>query len=113
MIDYTAIKNDISFGLSDSKNIYYSLMYQLTHITKERDSIVHDDRLDGLTLGVQYWNDYGILKQNSDDALKQYHKKQINEELKRRANIFRSNNMGGVGSGNTKPSLGRFRGYKR
>jgi hypothetical protein len=113
VIDYTAIKNDISFGLSDSKNIYYSLMYQLTHITKERDSIVHDDRLDGLTLGVQYWNDYGILKQNSDDALKQYHKKQINDELKRRANIFRSNNMGGVGSGNTKPSLGRFRGYKR
>ena len=93
VFDYTAIKNDIAYGLSEPKNIYYSLVFQMTHITHERGALVHDDRLDALTLGVQWWNEYGILKQNSDDALDLYKKKQIEDELKRRANIFRSMNM--------------------
>jgi len=92
VFDYTAIKNDIAYGLSEPKNIYYSLVFQMTHITHERGALVHDDRLDALTLGVQWWNEYGILKQNSDDALNLYKKKQIEDELKRRANIFRSMN---------------------
>lgn len=94
VIDYSAIQRDIQYGLSDPKSIYYSLMYQMTHITKERDSIVHDDRLDAITLGIQFWNEYGILKQNSDSALEIYKKKQIEDELKRRANVFRSNQLG-------------------
>lgn len=93
VFDYTAIRKDVEYGLSDPKAIYYSLMYQMTHITQERGALVHDDRLDVLALGVQYWNDYGILKQNSDDALVIYKKKQIEDELKRRANVFRSMNM--------------------
>lgn len=93
VFDYTAIKEDVQYGLSDPKAIYYSLMYQMTHITNERGALVHDDRLDVLALGVQYWNDYGILKQNSEDALGIYKKKQIEDELKRRANVFRSMNM--------------------
>ena len=111
VFDYTALKNDIDNGLSDPKNIYYSMLWQMTHITQERQSIVHDDRLDAITLGVQFWNEYGILKQNSDIALNIYKKKQIEDELKRRANIFRSNNMGGVSGSNSKASLKRFRGY--
>lgn len=93
VFDYSAVRDDVQFGLSDPKSIYYSLMYQMTHITQERGALVHDDRLDVLALGVQYWNDYGILKQNSDDALGIYKRKQIEDELKRRANVFRSMNM--------------------
>jgi hypothetical protein len=93
VIDYSALQRDIQHGLSEPKNIYYSLMYQMTHITTERGAIVHDDRLDVLCLGVQYWNEYGILKQNSDDALGIYKKKQVEDELKRRANVFRSNQL--------------------
>lgn len=109
IIDYSAIDRDIKHGLSDPKSIYYSMMFQLTHITKERDSIIHDDRLDALTLGVQFWNEYGILKQNSQDALNIYNKRQIENELKRRADIFRSQNMNRKTS--VKPSLRRFKGY--
>jgi hypothetical protein len=90
VFNYSAIKQDISDGLREPKSIYYSLMYQMTHITKERGSLAHDDRLDVLSLGIQYWNEYGILKQNSEDALGIYRKRQIEDELKRRANIFRS-----------------------
>jgi hypothetical protein len=99
------LKDDVAFGLSDPKSIYYSLLYQMTHITTERGALVHDDRLDVLALGVQFWNDYGILKQNSDDALNIYKKKQIEDELKRRANVFRSMNMK---KSKSKPSLQRL-----
>lgn len=109
VIDYTAIKNDIDFALSEPKNIYYSMLYQMTHLTNERGCLAHDDRLDGLTLGVQYWNEYGILKQNSDDALGQFKKKQTLDELKRRANLFRSNHHK---RGNNKPSLSRLKSFK-
>lgn len=109
VMDYSALKRDIEYGLSEPKNIYYSLMYQMTHLTQERGSLVHDDRLDVLALGVQYWNDYGILKQNSDDALGLYKKKMVEDELKRRANIFRSNHMK---KSSAKPSLQRLNAYK-
>lgn len=109
VFDYSALRDDVQFGLSDPKSIYYSLLYQLTHITQERGALVHDDRLDVLALGVQYWNDYGILKQNSDDALGIYKKKQIEDELKRRANVFRSNQL--KKNNNSKQSLRRLKAY--
>ena len=108
VIDYSAVQRDIQHGLSEPKAIYYSMMYQMTHLTAERGAIVHDDRLDALCLGVQYWNEYGILKQNSDDALGMYQRKQVEDELKRRANVFRSMNMK---KGNNKPSLKRLKAY--
>ena len=109
VVDYTAIKRDLDFGLSDPKSIYYSLLYQLTHLTNERGSLVHDDRLDVVALGCQWWNEYGILKQDSEIAIGQYQQRQLEEELERRANIYRSQNM-------RKPkgshSMSRFKAYK-
>ena len=33
----------------------YSLFYQLTHLTKDKGSLRHDDRLDALAGAVAYW----------------------------------------------------------
>jgi len=107
VFDYSAIKKDVEFALVEPKNIYYSLIYQLSHITYDRGALVHDDRLDVLAMGVQFWNDYGILKQDSDDALDIYKKKKIEDELKRRANIFRSMQK----RPQSKPSLSRIRAF--
>lgn len=50
--DYrTAFNND---GTIDTS---YSLLYQLTRITRERGSLAHDDRLDALAIGVQFFTD--------------------------------------------------------
>ena len=35
----------------------YSLLYQLTRITRERGSLAHDDRLDALAIGVQFFTE--------------------------------------------------------
>lgn len=37
------------------KDYDYSLIYQLTRISKDKNSLVHDDRLDALTMAVAYW----------------------------------------------------------
>lgn len=50
--DYrTAFNND---GTLDTA---YSLLYQLTRITRERGSLAHDDRLDALAIGVQFFTE--------------------------------------------------------
>ena len=39
------------------KRMSYSLIYQLTRITRERGSLKHDDRLDALAIAVAYWTE--------------------------------------------------------
>ena len=42
-------------------NLVYSLMYQLTHITYDRGSLTHDDRLDAVAIGLQYVSDMVVV----------------------------------------------------
>ena len=44
-----------------SERLQYSLMYQFSHITHDRQSLVHDDRLDALAIGIQYIKDMVIV----------------------------------------------------
>ena len=43
------------------ERLQYSLMYQLSHITHEKQSLVHDDRLDAVALGCMYVKDMVIV----------------------------------------------------
>jgi len=45
----------------------YSFTHQLSHLTSERDSLIHDDRLDSLAMGVEY-----LLEWMVDDSEKGY-----------------------------------------
>jgi len=96
VVDYSNMKDDVRKALSEgttNKTLPYSLLFQMTHITKDRNSLQHDDRLDALTIGVQYWNEKNILKQDSNIAVAMYNKKLIQDELDRRAQLFkRANN---------------------
>lgn len=42
-------------------NLVYSLMYQLTHITYDKGSLSHDDRLDALAIALQFVADMVIV----------------------------------------------------
>ncbi|QNJ57482.1 terminase large subunit [Pseudomonas phage Waldo5] len=57
--DYRSALN--ADGTTDTS---YSLLYQLTRITRERGSLAHDDRLDALAIGVQFFTD--ALERNSE-----------------------------------------------
>ena len=45
----------------------FSLMYQLSHITRDRRSLVHDDVLDALSMGCEYFKRY--MDSDADQAI--------------------------------------------
>ena len=51
------------------KRASYSMFYQLARVTRDRDSLMHDDRLDALAGTVRHWVDH--LKQDSAKAVQQ------------------------------------------
>ena len=114
VFNYSSVEKDINEALVDSKRIGYSLIHQLSHITKDRGSLQHDDRLDALTIGVSYWNEKGILKQDTKKALESYRQRQIEKELERRRDIFikHQNKIRNRGGGNISKSLGKLKAFK-
>lgn len=112
VFNYSSVEKDINEALVDSKRIGYSLIHQLSHITKDRGSLQHDDRLDALTIGVSYWKDYGILKQNTAVALDRYEKAQIEKELKRRQDVFHKHQKA-LNDNKTKGALSSIKAFKR
>jgi hypothetical protein len=57
IIDRRVVERDFASTqhLPPEKALKYQLFYQLTRITRERGSLVHDDRLDALAWAVWYW----------------------------------------------------------
>lgn len=52
----------------------YRLFYQMTRITKDRGSLLHEDRLESLAMGVNYWVEHMA---KSQDNLIQDHKEEL------------------------------------
>lgn len=61
IFDRKLIERDLAFVRNDTSDmgveqrLKYSLLFQLAHITLDRGSLVHDDRLDALSMAVNYW----------------------------------------------------------
>ena len=80
VVDKSLIERDLRKALSTTDNkISYSLIYQLTHITKDKGSLIHDDSIDVLALVIAQW--MRILLQNPDVAYERYQKKQIEDSI--------------------------------
>lgn len=57
IVDAKAVKADHEACKGDEKEQKYSLMYQLTRITKDRGCLRHDDRIDALAHGVRWFRE--------------------------------------------------------
>jgi len=53
IVDEKLIKEDYDSAPEPS----YSLFYQMTRLTRDRGAIIHDDRLDALSMAVAYWTE--------------------------------------------------------
>jgi len=69
IVSLEAILKDVK-DTYESDRLNYSLLYQLTRITKERGALKHDDRLDCLAMAVAYWVEW--LSRNSEQAKDDY-----------------------------------------
>ena len=77
IVDQKIIERDFE----SSKDVKYSLFYQMTRITKDRGSLIHDDRLDALAMAVSYWTEH--MARDNDKAVKQLKDKAVDLELKK------------------------------
>jgi hypothetical protein len=76
IVDESVVKSDLKQAEIDPR---YSLFYQLTHITKDRGSLRHDDRLDVLAMAVGYWVE--SMARNETEAVEEFKKQQKQKEL--------------------------------
>lgn len=72
VIDPSVVRNDsvIGDGLSDDAKLRYQLFYQLSRLTNEKGSLLHDDKLDSLSMAVKYWVDSMALDADVELALR-------------------------------------------
>ena len=59
----------------------FSLMYQLSHLTRDRGSLAHDDRLDALAIAVNYFNEQ--LTRDADRSIAKRQEEAFDNELKK------------------------------
>lgn len=76
--DLKVFKGDTE-GYLTGESFRYSLFYQLTHLTKDRGSLRHDDRLDALSMAVAYWVD--SMGKDEDQEKKDYQDRLLLEDL--------------------------------
>ena len=69
VIDEKIVKADNEIEHKD-----YRLFYQMTRITKDRGALLHEDRLESLAMGVNYWVEHMA---KSQDNLIQDHKEEL------------------------------------
>lgn len=80
IVDKGIIDRDLKKAINNGENkISYSLFFQLTHITRDRGSLVHDDNIDVVALTVAQW--MRILVQNPEVAYYRYKSKQLEGEI--------------------------------
>ena len=79
VVDIDIIKREYVLYANDSTKPY-SFIYQLTYLSREKDCLEHDDKIDALAIAVQAWQE--ALGLDSEKMLKQYKEQQLEEKLK-------------------------------
>ena len=66
-------------GYPPELQLRYQLMYQMSRITRDRGAITHDDRLDALSIAVNYWTEQ--MAQDAEDNIANRKAELLNKEL--------------------------------
>ena len=91
VVDPKVIKRDFESaqGYTPEMQLKYQLFYQMSRITRDKGSLAHDDRLDALSIAVNYWVEQMAQDANrkimdrKTEILKQETEKFINTYYKR------------------------------
>ncbi len=77
IVDQKVIDRDFD-SVKDPK---YSLFYQMTRITRDRGALIHDDRLDALSMAVSYWVEH--MARDNNKAVSQMKDKALDADLRK------------------------------
>jgi hypothetical protein len=81
VIDPSVLKADLEYD-----DVRYSFCYQLTHLTRDRGSLKHDDRLDALAMAVAYWVE--VMARDEQNIQEDHKSRMWDEELRKMNEIF-------------------------
>jgi len=84
IVDEKIIKDDFE----STQDLKYKLFYQITRLTRDRGALIHDDRLEALSMAVNYWTE--IMDRDAEDAVSEHKENLLREELDR----FMEHNIG-------------------
>ena len=81
IISPEVIKKDFETaqGYPPELQLRYQLMYQMSRITKDKGAITHDDRLDALSIAVNYWTEQ--MAQDAENNIANRKEELLNKEL--------------------------------
>ena len=88
VIDPKVIRNDFESAQSYTaeSQLKYQLMYQMSRITRDRGAITHDDRLDALSIAVNYWVEQ--MAQDANSRIADRKDEQLKMELNKLADAY-------------------------
>ena len=88
VMDASAIRKDYESTLDKAPDVaaQYSLIHQMSRLTRERGSLDHDDRLDAVAQGVEYWVEY--MSRDADEAIKERKDELFEAELDRMYDVL-------------------------
>jgi len=96
VFNYEMIQKDAEAVQKEPTSIVYSLMYQYTHITRDKGSLVHDDRIDALAIACQYVKDMvmvdteRVVQQNKEREMERW----LQEKIYGNSRVSRGNSLG-------------------
>jgi hypothetical protein len=95
IIDPSVIQHDYKSaqGYPIEHQAKYMLMYQLSRITKDKGSLIHDDRLDALSIAVAYWVEQ--MNQVVDNNISLRKQELLEEELTKFTDSFYKRSLKG------------------
>jgi hypothetical protein len=100
VVDRSVVVDDLN-GNDDTYDPKYGLFYQLTHITKDRGALSHEDRLECVARGCRFFREQ--LAQDNAQAADKHRSKMREAELdafiKRAKGTIPKRTMHGMGSG--------------
>tara|TARA_R100001463_G_scaffold12813_4_gene34477 strand:+ start:2000 stop:3658 length:1659 start_codon:yes stop_codon:yes gene_type:complete len=71
----------ITEDYNNENALKYKLFYQLTRLTRDRGSLIHDDRLDAFSIAVAYWVE--TMDRDIEQAVSDHKNELLEEELDR------------------------------
>ena len=76
VLDQKLVEDDLAMAVESPQ---YSLIYQMTRLTRERGALRHDDRLEALSMAVRYWVD--AMARDEEQAENEWHQEELDRQL--------------------------------
>ena len=95
IIDPSVIQKDLKSvqHYPHEKQLQYSLFFQMTRMTQEKGALLHDDRLDALSMGVAYWTEQ--MAQDAEVRMSERKSELLDKELQSFTDAYFKNKGGG------------------